>query len=147
MRGRRCLVLALLLLPVSATASLGGDEASVRVDQTGLKGSLRISRAEACSIHEIATASGTVVREYLSADGRVFGIWWHGHTLPDLRRLLGAHYDRYREAPRARRAERSSRRVVLPDLVVESSGHMRSFSGKAWLPGRLPSGIGPDDIR
>jgi hypothetical protein len=142
-----CLALALLGLPVSASASLGDDEGSVRADQAGLHGTLRIRHAAAFDVHEIATASGTVVREYVSAGGRVFGIAWHGPRLPDLRRLLGSHFERYRGMPRDRRAGRSLKRVALADLVVESSGHLRSFSGKAWLPGPMPRGVGPEDIR
>jgi hypothetical protein len=110
-------------------------------------GTLRIRHAAAFDVHEIATASGTVVREYVSAGGRVFGIAWHGPRLPDLRRLLGSHFERYRGMPRDRRAGRSLKRVALADLVVESSGHLRSFSGKAWLPGTMPRGVGPEDIR
>ncbi len=39
-------------------------------------------------------ASGTVINEYLSSGGTVFGIAWHGSHVPDLATLLGTAISR-----------------------------------------------------
>jgi hypothetical protein len=33
------------------------------------------------------------------------------------------------------------------DLVIESGGHMRAWSGRAWLPSALPAGVGAEVIQ
>jgi hypothetical protein len=38
-------------------------------------------------------------------------------------------------------------RFESPDLVIESSGKMRAFSGRAWVPAMLPSGVTAADIQ
>jgi hypothetical protein len=44
----------------------------------------------------------------------------------------------------------SGRRFVSlhqADLVIESSGHQRSFFGRAYLPNEIPAGITIQDIQ
>jgi hypothetical protein len=45
------------------------------------------------------------------------------------------------------RAQRRGVSLHDPDLVIESSGMMRSFSGRAYLPQRLPPIVAAQDIR
>jgi hypothetical protein len=37
--------------------------------------------------------------------------------------------------------------IQEPGLVVQSSGHARGFFGRAYVPGMLPPGVTPDQIR
>jgi hypothetical protein len=95
-------------------------------------------------------ASGTIVNEYLSAEGTVFGIAWHGPRVPDLAGLLGSYFPQYQQGLKAQRAARGGRGPVSVQdsgLVVESSGHMGSFAGSAYLPQSLPAGVSASDIQ
>jgi hypothetical protein len=38
-------------------------------------------------------------------------------------------------------------RVATAALVVESSGHLRAYSGRAYLPAEIPTGVPITDIR
>ena len=49
------------------------------------------------TVHEIDSAS-TIVREYVSTTGVVFGIAWNGLIHPDLTQLLGSYAGEYQEA-------------------------------------------------
>jgi hypothetical protein len=93
--------------------------------------------------------SGTSVHEYVDAHGAVFAVSWSGPFLPDLKEILGSHFEAL--AARAGRREgagRSSQLVVKQaHLVIVSGGHMGAFEGKAWLPARLPAGFNPDGIQ
>ncbi len=116
-----------------------------------MEGALRqIVQRNAFSFHEMQSASGVVVREYLTSTGTVFGVTWQGPTIPDLRQLLGPYFDRYQqEAARLARTRLGHGPLVvdLGDVVVESGGHARAFSGRAYLPNRLPPGVRVDDIQ
>jgi len=129
-----------------AAASLGGDESTVAADQGALAGQIKIARVQRYAVHEIAAPSGTVVREFVSPAGKVFAVAWSGPTMPDLRQVLGPYFDTY-VAALAQRKAKGPVNIVLPGLVVQSSGHMRAFSGKAYLPDAVPAGVASEDIK
>lgn len=86
-----------------------------------------------------ALPSGTVVHEYADASGQVFAVSWAGPFKPDLKLLLGRHFDRLAAGV----GERSRLDVTTGALVIQSGGHMGAFEGRAWLPARLPAGFDP----
>jgi len=131
----------------AADATLGQLQASVPADQNQLRASMKTMPAERFTVHELQVPSGPTVREYVSPAGMVFGIAWEGSSMPDLRQLLGANFDQYAAALAERRTRRAPVLVQLPGLVVQSSGRMRSFSGKAYIPQALPPGVAPEDIQ
>ncbi len=137
-------LVAAVALP--ASAALGGDTATVEADVAHLQGRLKIARVQRYAVHEIEAPHGTVVREYVSPAGRVFGVAWNGPVKPDLRQVLGPYFDTYVEAV-AKRKARGPVQVVLPGLVVQSSGHMRAFVGSAYLPDGLPEGVAAGEIQ
>jgi hypothetical protein len=94
-----------------------------------------------------ALDSGTVVHEYADASGRVFAVSWAGPFKPDLKQLLGRHFDGMAAGAGAQRGERSRLDVETGDLVVQSGGHMGAFEGRAWLPARLPAGFDPQEMK
>jgi hypothetical protein len=131
-----------------ALAALGGDTASVLADRDLVQGTLQISPAAGYSVHEITTPQGTRVREYLTPAGKVFGLAWRGPFMPDLHQLLGAYAAQYEQA--AATTPHSGHRhlsVELPTLVVHSSGRMRAFFGRAWVPDLIPQSVSADDIK
>jgi Protein of unknown function (DUF2844) len=143
-------LLALVFSASPLWAGLGGDAASVQADQVHMQGTQRTTATSDYSVHEIQTASGTVVREYVSANGKVFAVAWQGPWRPDLRQLLGSYFDRYLQAAKARtdaRAARSPLHIEQPGLVVHSEGHVRAFVGRAYIPELLPSDIKVEAIR
>lgn len=144
------IALLMLALPIPALAALGGDVASVHEDQAQMKGSLTTTEAEAYTIHEIKAPAGTVVKEYVSPEGKVFAVSWQGPFLPNMQQLLGSYFQAFSEAAKAQRAARRGRgplSIQQPGLVVESGGHMRAYFGKAYDPGKLPQAVSANDIR
>lgn len=129
-----------------AQAALGEPVASVETDRLQAGATLRVLPSAAYTVHELQSPSGTVVREYVSPAGIVFGVAWQGPSMPDLRQVLGTYFDRYVQAA-AKRTARGPVAVEQPGLVVQSSGHMRAFLGKAYIPEALPAGVGADAIR
>ena len=143
-------LLFVLATGLPAWASLGGDAASIQADQVHLQSTRTTKPSESYTVHEIQSATGTVVREYVSPEGKVFAIAWHGPWLPDLRQLLGGYFEQYRAALQSRSSARMVRKPVVidqPGLVVQIGGHMRAFAGRAYVPGMLPSGVRAEDIQ
>ena len=149
-----CLTLGLLAIPARLFAALGGDANSVQADQVRMQGSLRSTRAQNYTVHEIQSAVGTTVREYISPSGTVFAVAWKGPWPPDMRQLLGDYFEQYAQAVQVQSEAQSNLgtarrplRIALPELVVHISGHPRSFAGTAYLPGRLPLGVRAEELR
>jgi Protein of unknown function (DUF2844) len=130
-------------------AGLGSDAAGVVADGTELHGVVNSTSLPQYEIDEITTDTGMRVREYLGRDGVVFAVSWSGPALPDLQRLLGAHYVDYATAlaALARPGLHRSLRIASSELVVESGGHLRAYAGRAYLPTRVPAGISTADLR
>jgi hypothetical protein len=137
-----------------AWAALGGDIASVQSDQFHMQGSLRTTVTGSYTVHEIQSAAGTVVREYVSSSGKsagkVFAIGWQGPWPPDMRQVLGSYFEQYVQAAKAQRAARVGRRPLVieePGLVMQVGGHPRGFVGRAYVPEMLPAGVRAEDIQ
>jgi hypothetical protein len=138
-----------LALPLPLSAALGGDVSTVQADQAKMQGTLRTTSADSYAVHDIQASTGVDVKEYASASGKVFAITWNGPAHPDLRQLLGAYFEQYQQAVHDQIAQRRGHGPVViqePGLVVEMAGHMRSFSGRAYVPQMLPTGVRAEDL-
>ena len=145
-----CAIVAILTLPISLSASLGRDASSVQEDVAKMQGALRTSSGDSYTLHEIQTPTGVAVKEYASPVGKVFAVTWKGPFHPDLRQLLGPYYDEYVQAVRTQRTQRSGRGPILiqhPGLVIQVSGHLRSFAGRVYVPQQLPASMRVEDLR
>jgi hypothetical protein len=140
-------LMALLIGTVPAWAVLGQSVESVRSDQEHLKGQLRSTTLEGFSVQQINSADGTVVKEFVSPSGMVFGISWEAPTMPNLAQLLGTYYTQFQQAPRSAVHRRGPLTVRTDQLVVESGGHMRAFHGRAYVTGLLPGTLSAEVIR
>jgi hypothetical protein len=142
------MTLIILSIPFNAMATLGGDAISIQADQMHTKAAHRvIAQTEKYTLHELRVPSGTVIREYSSPTGTVFGVAWQGPSVPDLRQVLGEHFEQYMEAAKSQRHGHGPILIQQPGLVVQSGGHMRAFVGKAYIPDLLPQAITAETIR
>jgi hypothetical protein len=135
------------MMPAIASATLGEDVSTVERDRLQMRAQRNVTQSFGYSVHELQLPGGMQVREYLTSANQVFAIRWSGPGIPDLQMLLGAHFARYLAAAQA--AGRSRRPVVVndPDLVIQSSGHMRAFFGMAYLPRQVPTGVDMGQLR
>ncbi len=140
-------VAALFMVPSAALATLGGDEVSVQTDRVRLKGAVLVQQAQRFAIHEIVQSSGTSVRQFVSPAGKVFAVAWQGPVMPDLRQVLGPYFDRYTAATIAKRVKRAPVEIRDPSLVVLSVGHLRAFSGRAYVPDLVPQYVDADALQ
>ena len=142
------LILVAALGPGMARAALGEPEASVRIDVAQLQASIKASADRGSfRVHEIQLPSGTLLREFVSLDGNVFAVAWNGPFMPNLRQALGRYFDSYVAAAKLNHVNQKHLQINQPDLVVQSRGHMRAFSGRAYLPTALPSGFNLGDLQ
>jgi len=134
------------MVPTGADAALGQHAERIAADTTRLAAIAHASSVQAAyTLHTITLPSSTVVREYVGADGIVFGVAWDGPTLPDLKTVLGGAFERFANASPTRGAGPLA--VSAADLVVYSSGHLRAFAGHAYLPQALPAGVDAAVVR
>lgn len=153
------LTCGLLMAAAPASAALGGvptpppvgaNSSSLAPVAHVASGAAGASSTASYTVTQTTFASGTVVREYVSAAGTVFGIAWGGPTMPNLPVLLGTYFSQYDSAVNALRAARPGRGplvIELPGLVVRSGGHMGAFGGQAYVPSALPAGVSANDIQ
>ncbi|MEO8004286.1 MAG: DUF2844 domain-containing protein [Betaproteobacteria bacterium] len=143
---RGFLALFCLALPGIANATLGGNIQSIETDRISMTASMSTRPATQFTLHELLLPSGTKLKEFVSHSGVVFAIAWRGRTIPDLKQVLGNYYDRY-VASDNRQGGLHNRVVSEADFVVQSGGHMRLFTGCAYLPQLLPPGVTVDQIQ
>jgi hypothetical protein len=148
LRGSCCVgALMVALLPRLACAALGEPESSIAGDVQHFKGSIKATDRSNYRVHEIQLPSGTVLREYAAVGGNVFAVAWSGPAIPDLRQALGRFFDVYVTAAKAKQGGRRHLQIEQSEFVMQSSGRMRAFSGRAYLPQALPPGTSADEIR
>ncbi len=135
------------LQPGLVQAALGEAEAQVAADALELSGSIKSTERGAYRVHAIQLPSGTILREFSVAGGSVFAVAWSGPVMPNLRQALGQYFGPYADAAKSTHAGHRHLQIERDDLVVQSNGHMRAFSGRAYLRNSLPVGTNLDDIR
>lgn len=131
----------------SARAALGDDVAAVAADQVRMQASLQILRKSSYEIHELTYPTGTKVRHFVGDSGKVFAVSWSGGWRPNLRDIMGEHYDAYIAATRGKRMARGVARIELPGMVVVMGGHQRAFFGHVYLTDLVPPGFLLEEIR
>ncbi|MDR5779178.1 DUF2844 domain-containing protein [Caballeronia sp. LZ065] len=69
--------------------------------------------------------------------------------MPDIRALLGTHFETFKEGALASMGTLGLHtvQVATGDLVVENRMRLREFSGRAWLANALPPGVNASDIQ
>ena len=145
----RLFATTLLLLPLLANAELGGNAAAVQPNNSQLRATMHAAVSNGYTVHEILSEGGLRVREYANPAGRIFAVSWEGPALPDLSQLLGVYFPTFKQAAveRHRAGIRGPVAIAQDDLIVQSSGHMRSYSGRAYVPSLMPAHIRLDEIQ
>jgi hypothetical protein len=144
--GRRVAVFLGVVFALPAFATLGENVATIQADQAHMRATIRRTQMSAYTLHELQSPSGTVVREFVSPTGTVFGVAWQGPSLPDLRQVLGKYFDTYVQGMQKHVAH-GARIIQEQGLVVQVSGHQRAITGRAYLPDQLPAGVATEDVK
>ena len=148
MRSFGGILLVLILVAAPAWAALGQTESSVNADGQFLSGQIRDEAREGYRLHLITDPSGTVVREYVSPAGIVFGISWQGPSVPNMQQLLGTYFTHLQQYAQAQTARRGGPLTIRKDgFVFASGGRMRSYRGRAYIPNLLPPGVFPEVVQ
>jgi len=138
---------AMLAAALPVWGALGGTEDSLATDQARFRAVRRMVPERGYRLHEFTRDDGTSIREYVSLEGRVFGVSWKGPTLPDLSQLLGSNFTEFQNSLQRKPGRRKTATVRNTDLVVESTGHTRAFFGRAYLNSLLPAGVTQEVVR
>jgi hypothetical protein len=106
----------------------------------------QVTQNSGYAVHEMRAETGTAVREFVSAEGKVFGVAWAGPVRPDLQQLLGSYYEEYQKSAPTRRAHHPVS-IQTPNMVIQFGGHPRAITGRAYIPGMVPPGVRVEEIR
>ena len=141
----------LLILIVGAApgwAALGEQESSVSADLRILRGQMRDEVHPGYRLHQITDASGSVVREYVSPAGKVFGVSWQGPFVPNMRQLLGSYFPNLQQYAQSQTGRHGGPLIIQKDnFVFTSGGHMRWYHGRAYVPSLLPTNLSPEVVQ
>jgi hypothetical protein len=142
-------LLILTLGTVPAWAVLGQYESSVSVDQQYLRSADSVQAFQGYKVHQLTTANGTIIREYVSPKGLVFGVAWQARFMPNMQQLLGSYDTKLQSASRTQTQVRHLRGLIVKtdDFVFVSGGHMRSWKGSAYVPSLVPSNVSVEVVR
>jgi hypothetical protein len=140
-------LLMLVIGSVPAWAALGGDVSSVNSDAQVLGGQHKMLAKVGFSLHQITASDGSVVNEFVSPAGVVFGVSWQGHSLPNFSQLLGAHLADMQNGQRTNLVPRRAVTIKSGDFVLTSIGHGRYFRGRAFVSSMIPANLTPEVVR
>ena len=134
---------------ISAWAGLGEGQSSIDTDRVRMSARHSIARAPQFTVHELKSADGSRVQQFVAGNGQVFAVRWTTLYKPDLSTLLGTSFNDYQGAAHQAAQRGGIQRQFRHegnDLVVQSSGHLQVFSGFAYRRSMLPQGISPKSI-
>lgn len=141
--------LGLIMATTPAWATLGQSEATVTSDQLQMKSEHRVQTLQDYKIHELTTANGATVREYVSPQGSVFGVTWQGRSTPDMNQLLGTYINNLQTATAAQTKIQPRRGISVKtkDFVYTNFCRMRVCTGSAYVPSLIPSNVSVEVLR
>ncbi|MCG7401495.1 MULTISPECIES: DUF2844 domain-containing protein [Caballeronia] len=141
-----CLTILAIGASANAHAQLG---AAGRASSASQGDVVHQAQSGLVKFHETTDADGIVVREYVDSSGTVYAVSWRGPAMPDVRTLLGSHFETFRQGASASVGDAGlhAAHVAAGDLVVENRTRLREFIGRAWLASALPPGVSATDIQ
>jgi len=147
MRSMSMLVLMLVMGSIPAWAALGDNVASVDSDAQALHAKHVMMARVGYNLHQITTEDGSVVNEFVSLAGTVFGVSWQGHAMPNLPQLLGTYTAELQQGQRTNVVRRRAVMIQTDNLVFSSVGRLRSFRGRAFVPGLVPANLSSEVVQ
>jgi hypothetical protein len=150
--GRRAAALSAvtLLLSISAMAELGGTLSTVQADQHRMSATRQVRQSAAYSVHEMRTATNSVIREYVSPQGKVFAVRYEGQFLGEANSLLAGYATPIGTAIKTTRSglhRGGPVHVSLPGVEYHATGHMRSYVVYAVLTDSVPQGVNLGELQ
>lgn len=145
--------LALTLLLPAAHAVLGEPLALPSAARAQAAAAPRSALPAGVQVVERASGDGGWIREYVSPQGIVFAVSWNTRFKPRLDTLLGRYQAGYAAAASqamarpGRAAVQRQATLRADDLVVQSSGFVNTFHGRAWVPSLVPAGFDAATLR
>ena len=135
-------------LATSALGALGEQEDSVERDRQVLKGTRVTLENDAFTVHQITTG-GTILKEYVSHQGVIFGVSWRGRVHPDLSIILGSYYSEYQNTLEALPKKKGRVPPVFKtsSFHIEKAGHMGDLTGRAFVSNLIPAGLTDGVVR
>jgi hypothetical protein len=140
-------LLMLMMGSVPAWAVLGEDVSTVNADVQALGGQHVMVAKVGYNMHKITTSDGSVVNEFVSPAGTVFGVSWTAHFMPNLHQLLGTHLADLQQGQVTHRVPRRAITIQSDNFVFSSVGHLRFFRGRAYVPGLVPANLTPEVVQ
>jgi hypothetical protein len=114
-----------------------------------MKSEDHVQDVQAYKVHELTSANGTIIREYVSSKGLVFGVAWQAPFMPNMEQLLGSYVTNLQTASKSQTHVRHLRGLIVRtnDFVFVSGGHMRFWKGTAYVPSLVPSNVPVEVVR
>lgn len=138
---------ALIGFAPASWATLGKGVETIQGDTVRLQATRHVEGHMLYQVHQLELSSGTVVREYVTYSGSVFGVVWKGPFKPNLNQLLGDYFPRFVSAGQAKHPDHRMLRVADENIVIESFGRMRAFAGRGYVPSLVPAGVSINEIQ
>jgi len=134
-------------LATPASAVLGQSSATIEQDRQRLEAVQTTQTKKGYTVHALESP-GASIREYVSAEGIVYGLAWKHHSgLLDLEALFGPYYSEYSQAVVEQPRPRQHQRITTEHLIVEKGGRMGDVWGRAWVLPLMPQGLSEDHIQ
>ncbi len=141
------ILFTLAIASVPAWAALGSNVASVDSDAQAFNGQHALVAKVGFNLHQITMQDGSMINEYVSPSGTVFGVSWKGHSIPNLHQLLGNYFTNFQQGQRTNVIPRRAVTIQGNDFVMTSFGRMMNFHGRAWAPSLIPSNLTPATVQ
>ena len=103
--------------------------------------SVNTSNQGNAQVRSFVDNTGLTVNEYFQGKRKIFAVGWQGPVKPNLGALLGRYFAQYKSMQSTNKGLNTPLQGSSGELVLEESGHMRAFSGFAYVPALLPSNV------
>lgn len=140
-------LLMLITAGLPAWATLGENVSTVDTDAQVVHGKHVMLARAGYSLHQITRSDGSVVNEFVSPAGIVFGVSWQGHFAPNLTQLLGTYMTDLEQGQRTQVIRRRVLSVETDNFSFTSVGHMGSFRGRAVVRSLVPATVAAEVVR
>ena len=134
-------LLMLMIGSIPAWAALGDNVASVDSDAQALGGQHVMVAKAGYNLHQITLRDGSVIKEFVSPAGTVFGVSWQSHFIPNLHQLLGSYLTNLQQGQRTQVIPRRGVTIQDNNFYFTNFGRPMAFHGRAYVPSLIPANL------